>query len=491
MKKLSIISTIVLMLVGNVSIGQGLKVRYDFNTDMFKFYQTKPGKPDKLVSYPVLGKNELIHLEVINFNKFVYSANCTFTSAVESDESNISFMNLLAPMIIPGTSQSFFTSLGGTTPTGGGTRGQGMGVLSSRSAQTALNDITDSYTQLATMESTVRNIDYAIKKLNELRFNPYLPTDTIKALTDHIVSSIFQKEHVRTADFTDAIVALNKDYQKYSSDLSVAASRFLSEYDEYAAQHVDERFDGIELKDFVQNLSRQLSESQGIMGPDDITQRMNTLENLYTMIKVTNFKFNASHMAEGDKITLKISFYENPKDDSVYSMAALNKLDTLNEVRVKEIKIRTKDLKFSQSIGFGFPFYSINQSFINRDSIITAVEGNNYSPNLAGYLNFYPYRGRSFNVGGTFGVGVPLTERGTNFSMFLGASALFGSQGRIVVHAGGTLGQVKILDQGYMEGDRLGSLTQKVPTTTSWDLGGFFGVSFTINSSTSSSGSGT
>lgn len=64
--------------------------------------------------------------------------------------------------------------------------------------------------------------------------------------------------------------------------------------------------------------------------------------------------------------------------------------------------------------------------------------------------------------------------------MYMGMSALLGSDSRVAVHAGASLGQVQKLGAGYNLGDALlpGDLT--IPTRNVWEWGTFIGVSFNI-----------
>jgi hypothetical protein len=127
-----------------------------------------------------------------------------------------------------------------------------------------------------------------------------------------------------------------------------------------------------------------------------------------------------------------------------------------------------------------FPYFNDNNVFINKDSSITAVEGNNFTPNIAAYLNFYPYSGRNATIGGTFGVGVPISSDSKNFNFLMGASTIFGSNNRLVLNFGATLGQVNALDQGYEVGDKLQDALVDVPTRNAYQWGGFIGISFSL-----------
>jgi hypothetical protein len=482
MKKLGLLIILAFM-TSQFSIGQGLKIRYDFNSDQYTFFRTKPGKVDKQIPYPVVRQKSMIELEVYNFNKFVYSANCSFKSIEKDNDADVNFMNLIAPIVMPTSSANFFNSHGGQLAPEGA-RG---GLLAKRSAQEALREVEDSYKLLSTLSSNVSNFDYAITKLNDLRNNPYLPTDSIIAQSDRIMKMIFEDGGETTKDFSKMVITFNKKYSESTSTMSNATSKFISLYRSYEAKMSGETFEGQGLDKIVEQMNKEMEAFMNVISPIDLTKKINALEGLYTSIKSTTFKFNTSHMAKQDEVTLEFHFYENPKDaDGNYTRASLSNLQNLTQVRTKELLVTVMgDLKFNSSFGFGFPYFKENVTYLNKDSVIQSQPGENYSPNVSAYLNFYRYTGSNVNFGGSLGVGIPLTDRSRNFNIFLGLTSILGSSNRIALHAGATVGQVKALDQGYSLGEKLLSATQEVPTRNVWEVGGFVGVSFSFKSGNS------
>ncbi|MBI1307865.1 MAG: hypothetical protein GC181_14775 [Bacteroidetes bacterium] len=470
-----------LILTGSKINAQSLRIEYDFIKDKVRYYRTSPGDDKgKEILSPVVGRNKMITVEVVNFNNFVYTAQANYSSSKVETQSDMSLMNIITPLVIPGSTGAFFTSLGGNLPEEGDGRG---GLMATQTASDAYDDMRDAFDDLTSIASNIQTMEYAIKKLNKLRYNPYLPTDTIVQITDHLIQLIFEKPTVNPTDFTDAILSFNNRLNDATNTFSNASNRFLNAYNDYASHQNGMSFDGQGMDQTVRALQAQVTEVAAQIDPEYITQRIDLLESLYTSIKTTSFTFNSSHAAKDDQIELVLSFYKNPAttDSAAPGMADMNNIDQLSKIKDKKISIIVRgDMKMSTSIGLGFPVFGNNEAFINKDSIITGVPGNNYSPNLAGYINFYPYNGRVANIGGTFGIGVPLTDKNRTVNMFMGACGMFGSQNRVAIHAGATLGQVKILGEGYSSGDQLPSATQEVPTTTNWQWGGFLGISFNI-----------
>lgn len=462
---------------------QSLRIVYDFIKDDVTYYRTSPGdKIGKEISSPIVGRNKMVQVEVTNFNKFVYAGNAQYTSKLIASQTDMSFMSLITPLVMPGGSSSFFTSLGGTLPEEVG-RG---GLLSTLDASEAYDDLRAAYTQLNQLEVSIGNMDYAIKKLNSLRYNPYLPTDTIVKMADYLVQMIFAKSAVTPNDFTNAIVTFNTRFANTTSEIKNAADNFIKAYDDYA-KNAQPGFEGEGMDKTVRQFKTQVSVSSSMYDAKYITQRIDMLESIYSSIKSTSFTFNSSHAAKDDEIDLVLNFYHVPAgaDSNSPVMADLNNLSSLRKVKDKTIKIVVRgDMKVNTSVGLGFPKFGTTDEFFNKDSVITSQSLSGYSPNLAGYVNFYPYTGRIANLGGTFGIGVPLNTKSRSVNMMMGAAALFGNQNRVALHGGLTLGQINKLDEGYKVGDHLLSATQEVPLRTDWEWGAFVGISFNLSRST-------
>lgn len=481
--QLFVVSVLLICMGSYTARAQSLRIVYDFIKDDVTYFRTKPGdKIGKEISSPVVGRNKIVHVEVVNFNKFVYTANSTFTSKLIAEESEMSLMSIIAPLVMPAGSGTFFTSLGGKLPDEV-SRG---GLLSSQEASDAYDDMREAYTLLDQLESNVKSMDYAIKKLNALRYNPYLPTDTIVRMADYLIETIFKKPAVRQSDFSDAILTFNNRYSAARNSLNSSSTKFLIAYDEYAS-NTEGDFEGMGMDETVRSFRTNLNEPSNQVDPEYITERIDLLETIYTSIKSTNFAFNTSQAAKDDEIELVLGFYQNPvnADSSGPAIANLTNLSLLSLVKDKKINIIVRgDMKINTSVGLGFPKFRSSVDYFNRDSVISSQSGGDYSPNLAAYVNFYPYTGRIVNIGGTFGIGVPLNDQNRNVNMFMGGVALFGSKNRVSIHGGLTLGQVKNLDEGYIVGDHLLSATQEVPIRNSWEWGGFVGISFSLPKAT-------
>ncbi|MFT7592244.1 MAG: hypothetical protein ACI9UJ_002174, partial [bacterium] len=472
---------VVLLVVfcGPDGYAQSLRIVYDFIQDEVRYYKTKPGdRIGKEIGSPVVGRNKLVTIEVINFNKFVYAADAMYTSKTVEKQSDMGFLDIVSPLVNPIGSGSFSTALGGKLPD---EIGRGSGLMGSRGVSSAYDDILDSYKKLTSLEEDMKSIEYAISKLNKLKYNPYLPTDTIVNMSNMIVSQIFDRSVMNPSDFSEVIVRFNRDYTNSVTNLKTATVSFLREYNDFANGR-EVHFEGRGLDEAVRSFNAEVNQVTKAFNPEYITAQIDFLETIYTSIVSTRYTFNSSYAAKDDEIDLKLNFYKVPIDDKGnYLSVDRNKMSDLAKIKEKNINIIVRgDIKVTSSVGLAFPKYKTSKEFIYRDSSIISVAGSQFSPNLGAYVNVYPYSGRTLQLGGTFGVGVPLQEEQKNVNMYMGVTALFGSDSRVGQHAGAILGQVKKLGSGYNIGDALLPGDATIPTRNIWEWGTFIGISFNI-----------
>lgn len=478
MKALRNIALILLSftLVSSVQ-AQRLLVEYDFLNDDFNYYKVAKNGTQKKVSSAIVTRNHNIKVKVINYNPFVYTAVAGYSSKTVDDAPNINFLSLISPIGLPTGGTSFLNSLTGADP--GSTRG---GLWADRKAAQAMEKVQATYMTLYQAEQMTNNIDFIMEKVHKLKFNPYLPADSIKSFTNSLVSDLLGQTSIQPQDFLERANEINSAVNNDVARLNTYVNTFQSAYQSYAnGRGKSGGFEGEGADAMVENWSKQAKAFANNFDSDLLLKKLDYLETEYQAIMNTPFNFNTSDVAEGDKITVTVDFYRNPESDGEYKPGDLAEVANLTKIKSKEIDVTVKgDIKINSSVGMAFPYFNNNSEYINKDSVITAVDGNNFTPNIAAYLNFYPYSGRNATFGGTFGVGVPISSDGKNFNFLMGGSVIFGSNNRLVLNYGATLGQVNKLDQGYEVGDNLGDALDNVPTRKAYQWGGFVGISFSL-----------
>ena len=138
-------------------------------------------------------------------------------------------------------------------------------------------------------------------------------------------------------------------------------------------------------------------------------------------------------------------------------------------------------MKISPSVGITFPTYfgAAKDYFARGDSTIVETNGDNFIPNIAAFVNFYPYTGRAVNIGGSFGIGIPIKGETISPSFLLGPNLVIGNKYRIAVSAGMSTGPVKRLERGYEVGQVLNEF-QEIETRSKYAVGFYSSMSFTI-----------
>jgi hypothetical protein len=454
---------------------QNLLIRYDFLKDEYTFYRVKPGKPPELIEKPVVGRNNTVKVEIVNFNKFVYAAKCTFEAGESDESSQVNFMSLLTPLVVPQSGASFLSQFGGGNANEENARNGSL--FKDRLADQSYLAAQTSYKSLYEVERTLKNIDFSISKLQELKYNKYLPSDSIKKMASLLVTKAIKSENASHADFMNTIESLNNAYMTHLSSFKLSSEDFEGAFNRLSSSRGETT-----AKNPIKRLSDEVTKMEEFYDDDFISVKVNLLENMYESIINTEFRFNASDLAEKDFLDIKLDMYEYPTDDEGLPKAvSQTELEDLVMVKNKKLKVTVKgDLKINSSLGLAFPYYANNFGYINVGGEIVEQPGNNFAPNISAFMNFYPYNGKLGQLGGTFGLGLPIAGDDRNLSVFLGGASLFGSKNRIVLNAGASLGQVTQLDMGLQNGEMLDNEFMDVPTRQVWQWGAFLGISFSV-----------
>lgn len=454
---------------------QNLLIRYDFLKDDYTFYRVKPGKPPELIEKPVVGRNNTVKVEIVNFNKFVYAAKCTFEAGESDESSQVNFMSLLTPLVVPQSGASFLSQFGGGNANEENARNGSL--FKDRLADQSYLAAQTSYKSLYEVERTLKNIDFSISKLQELKYNKYLPSDSIKKMASLLVTKAIKSENASHADFMNTIESLNNAYMTHLSSFKLSSEDFEGAFNRLSSSRGETT-----AKNPIKRLSDEVTKMEEFYDDDFISVKVNLLENMYESIINTEFRFNASDLAEKDFLDIKLDMYEYPTDDEGLPKAvSQTELEDLVMVKNKKLKVTVKgDLKINSSLGLAFPYYANNFGYINVGGEIVEQPGNNFAPNISAFMNFYPYNGKLGQLGGTFGLGLPIAGDDRNLSVFLGGASLFGSKNRIVLNAGASLGQVTQLDMGMQNGEMLDNEFMDVPTRQVWQWGAFLGISFSV-----------
>lgn len=467
------------------TMGQDLTIRYDFIKDEYRYFHG-----NKEISQPLIKRNYEVKVVVDNLNPFVFVAKCGWKEEVVQDNASVSGMaGMFKTAGLPTAGLSSF--LGELNMDDINTRSGKMVSSFHEDQQYAgavYNNIESSYKKLYNAEQSLLRITASAARLRQLKYYPYLESDTLKALAEQLVeqsltigSTPMDRVYNATA-FLDYATMLRNTIDKEYEALKSGAEEYSILYNSYMSTHADFQEKGMDIT--IKSWEARAKMMKSAYTADLIEKRVNDLEQQYEVIKYTPFEYVCNYMARGDMLSLTLDFFELSQSARAegYTIGMPN-TDTLRKIRTKQMNIIVRgDVKISSSVGLGFPtYFKANQTFSNPDTMIRSVAGNNFAPCISTFINFYPYQGRNAHWGGTFGVGVPVQGDNTgNLNFFLGLSSVLGSNSKVVLNAGLAIGQNQVLDKGQKVGDKL-PMNIDPTTKKAFKTGAFFGISFALS----------
>ncbi len=481
-----IATLLLLACIGTLS-AQDLIIEYDFITDSYTFFQN-----GKAIPQPVIRKNYEVKVQVKNLNPFVFVARCNWKQQIADNNSSISgIAGMFKGIGGLGAFNSILSSLNMDQFEDATLRGGASLLESNLNAKSSLQNAINAYNKLFEIEQTMNKVDFTSNKLKKLKLNPYLPADTLKQIAhDLTYASLFTKKgkepNLSATGFiqyaSNITVSLNAEYE----NLINYSNSFVSEYNKFVSNNGN-NFAEAGMDKTVATMVTAANALKSKYTDDAINNKLESLEQQYEIITYTPFSYTCNFMPTGDLLSLTLDFFQISTGASntgnvVYNTGDVT--DTMRKIRTKSVNILVRgEMKISSSVGLGFPtYFNKNQTYANRDSIISSVSGNNYAPCIATYINFYPYYGKNIHWGGTFGIGIPVQNEGTSsMNFFLGGSAVIGSSSKVVLHGGLAVGQLSMLSNGQKVGDNLGDKFTAPSTKKSFTTGAFFGISFALN----------
>lgn len=224
----------------------------------------------------------------------------------------------------------------------------------------------------------------------------------------------------------------------------------------------------------LQNLLSNLDESTF-----NTVENLNKIKNLYTMLEASSFERTYDYLLEADQVNIELKFVQ-----SSFAAEADNKNDG-HTLKTRNIKMYSKGgFKINTGVALTLNNFGSNSKdfYIDENGVVGADKNNYFAPNLSTMINFYPYTGQNFNIGGSFGLSIPISGdsnvKGINF--LLGPSLHFGSKSRLSISGGLAYGPVQKLSNGLKEGDTVSFGSIDNYTKDVYDFGYFFGISFSL-----------
>lgn len=224
----------------------------------------------------------------------------------------------------------------------------------------------------------------------------------------------------------------------------------------------------------LQRLISNLSQST-----DQSLQSIEELRSLYTILEASNFEQTYDYELSADKVNIELKFVQSDFSNEI------DNDDSQNTLKTRNIKLFSRGgFKINTSVAMTLNNFGSksNDYFIDEAGMVGKDQNDYFVPNLSTMINFYPFMGENFNVGGSFGLSIPISGNdnvnGINF--LFGPSLFFGSKSRLSLSGGLAYGPVKKLTNGVEVGDIASFNSIDNFTKNVYDFGYYFGISFSL-----------
>jgi len=466
-------SSVLLLVVSFNFAQEKYRIQYDYKTDNFEYF--KLNKSNKIVdtlNNPKFKRSSLIEIKLLNVNPFAVKIK---TDAKEEEihapgTNGFNFSNLLGGISsVSGTdlklnvtnlpSHSLEPSRGSGNAQGNKSRGEKINSL---------------FSELNTIST---NVDALKKTLLANLTNPNLDKETIlKNLIE--VASIQEDSRITdpNKNFHVYLSSLKKIVSEDANTITTNINDIKSEMNSEII--VDKPLSRGELQ--AQNVTfasleallTKLNESSNWT-----TENLNKIEALYSTLESASFEQTYDYEINADKVNLELKFEQGD---------FANKLDddaTTTILKTRHVKLLSKGgFKVNTSVALTLNNFKSksNYYFIDENGIIGSQSNNYFTPNLSTMINFYPVLGENLNIGGSFGVSIPITNAINGVNYLFGPSIIIGNKSRVSLSGGLAYGPVKKLINGLEVGDMTIFNDVESITKNVYEFGFYFGVSFSL-----------
>lgn len=440
MNRLTKIALIICCIVGITAVAQKkYKAQYDYQTDQLLYFELdSSNKIIDTLSGASLKRGSILMIEVNNVNPFALNIETTVDEeSLHETSGGFNFAGLLGNIqnisggsLAPNVPELPVGDLAGLR--GNGTRGEGDMMddleklaVNLRALKKSL--LSDMRNPNLTKEQIIRNVkdlaaQYDDPRLPDPEDNLYLFMETLESL-------------IRTDS-----EKINASVHSSSAGLSRGATvtRALRSFTEYNTSEADDVID------------------------------------LYASVEAATFKQVYDYRVTADKAIVHMSFI--PVTDVPSSTDN-------TPIKVRDIPVKAKG-GFKINTGVALTLNNFKDSskdyFIDQNGLIGSTANDNFVPNLSTMINFYPIMGENFNIGGSFGLSIPIADdlRGVNF--LIGPSVFFGNKNRFSFSGGVAFGPVQELTNGLQEGDVALSNDLDGFIKNQYDVGFYMGISFSL-----------
>ena len=511
---MKIYSIIFALVISTTLVGQntsGLVLEYNLYTDEVVYT-----KNNIVIPTPYVEVNENIKVVIKEFNPYIQRA----TINIDKINYNQSSNEFAAQSMGGGSSMDGIAGLLGGFSMGGdvgnvfgdipGSRG-----VSSQEMMQLKAEFTNLTAELENVESKLNSAHHKIKlfqkveksktlaltDITALKTNENIRPSRIKELITEEINYAFAKADNEEIDINDLVDEMEKE-----KDFKESLTTYAQAKDEY--QQISKKWssflfglkllsgDNGDLEDtqdlqleFIQNSSDsivdvindnvrkfdklQIDTLADFYDEDQNNQSMAQLRQVYEEMQGNNFSYSfAPIQAEGDEVTIEISVSKKNEIGSYDSYKTL----------IQTVQV-SGGWKISGGVGLCFGgFKNPTFKYSVSDGVIIGDRQDAFIPIVASFAHFYKNTYKSFNLGGSFGIGLPILGGNsiTSASFFLGPTAIVGKKQRFLLTTGLMGAKADRLSDLYKVGDSFDNPAELLPINQRYELGFFIGISFNV-----------
>lgn len=449
-----------------ITAQERFKIIYDYQTEEVVYYSLDRNNRIKdTLSKPKFKKNSAVELQVLNVNPFAVEVQTDVSeeNIHQNSGNGFNFGSLLGG-IGSFSKENLDLNVGGLpvsdTLFSRGARSRGAG----------LSNKFDDLNSLATNVSALKNT-----LLSNLK-NPHLTKEEIKENLQQIAG---KQEDVRLPNPDENFYAYLANLQKIAvsgkndivndlkllkTDLAQSESETMASRGELVLRNTSYA----ELESLLQSV--QNSTAQAV-------ESINEIESLYSALEGSTFSRTYDYYVESDKSNIELTFKE-----SAFA-TALESNDVQNILKTRNIKIFSRGgMKINTGVALTMNSFADTSKdfFLDENGVVMASANDYFVPNLSTMINFYPIISESFNLGGSFGLSIPISSNVNGVNFLLGPSLFLGSESRLSLSGGVAYGPVERLTNGLTPGKQTTYSSLDPYMKTVYDLGYFFGISFSL-----------
>lgn len=297
--------------------------------------------------------------------------------------------------------------------------------------------------------------------------NPHLSKEKIR---ENLLKLAEQPEDVR-------LTSPQKNFHLYAANLerilltdkeAIAGevTTLVTEIDSLKAGSRGDGSEAIILRD-LKNLLASLNESATVS-----VDNLQKIKTLYNLLESSVFERTFDYILDSDQADMELKFSPS---------TLLGETSSSIPNSSKKIKISSSGgFKINTSVAFTLLKTNSQNFYIDDNRTVRGEAYDEFVPGLGTILNFYPMLGNSFNVGGSFGVSIPLRSEIKGVNFLFGPSLVLGNENRVVISGGVAYSPVNKLTRGVEVGKTTSLTSLDNFVTSIYKPGVFFSVSFNI-----------